>query len=385
MKDNPMRTFGTLLLWSLVVLAVGCSGGAKDGNAPSTSGGPSSGATTLGEPSALPTSKEKYTFAVSIYAGWMPWYYAKEQGITSKWAEKYGIEIDTVYMDYVPSVEAFVAGQAQACVMTNMEALNMPAASGIDTTAIIMGDYSNGNDAVLVRDGLTLKTIKDAMLVELTVSQYLLARGLEMEGRSEKDVQLMNVSDSDIAATFLADSSKKTVVTWNPMLLQIEQTPGVIRIFDSAKIPGEILDLCVVNTDVLKKDPRLGLALTGAWYEVLGVMSQRGPAADEAMEQMAKLSGGSLTEYKAQIKTTAMFWTPESAVTFTAGKEIQEAMEKVRQFSFEHGMLGQGTASADVVGISYPDGTIQGDKNKVKFRFTTEYMDKAAKGELTKP
>ncbi len=378
-----MQTLGKLALCTLVAVALGCSGGGGGTKTPATNGTGSTAASgDTGTSAALPTSKEKYTFAVSIYAGWMPWYYAKEQGIMQKWADRYGIEVDITPMDYVPSVEAFVSNQAHACVMTNMEALNMPAVSGIDSTAIIVGDYSNGNDAILVRDGLTLKSIKDAMLVELTVSQYLLARGLKLEGRSEKDVQLTNVSDSDIAASFLADTSKKTVVTWNPMVLQIEQTPGVTRIFDSSKIPGEILDLCVVNTDVLKKDPRLGLAITGAWYEVMGLMSQRGPAADEAMEQMAKLSGCSLTEYKSQLKTTAMFWTPDSAVTFTAGKEIQEAMEKVRQFSFEHGMFGQGAASPDVVGISYSDGTTQGDAKKVKLRFTTEYMEKAAKGEI---
>lgn len=377
-----MPTLGKFALCSLIAVALGCSGGgAKTPDAKST--GTTGTSTDSGTSVALPTTKEKYTFAVSIYAGWMPWYYAKEQGIMQKWADRYGIEVDITPMDYVPSVEAFVSNQAHACVMTNMEALNMPAVSGIDSTAIIVGDYSNGNDAVLVRDGLTLKNIQDVMLVELTVSQYLLARGLQMEGRTEKDVKLTNVSDSDIAASFLADASKKTVVTWNPMVLQIEQTPGVTRIFDSSKIPGEILDLCVVNTDVLKKDPRLGLALTGAWYEVMGLMGQRGPAADEAMEVMAKQSGCSLTEYKTQLKTTAMFWTPDSAVTFTGGKEVQEAMEKVRQFSFEHGMLGQGAASADVVGISYPDGTTQGDAKKVKLRFTNEYMEKAAKGEIT--
>ena len=43
--------------------------------------------------------------------------------------------------------------------MTNMEALDMPAASGVDSTAIILGDYSNGNDAVLVRNGLSFSQL----------------------------------------------------------------------------------------------------------------------------------------------------------------------------------------------------------------------------------
>ena len=69
--------------------------------------------------------------------------------------------------------------------MTNMECLDMPAASGIDSTALIMGDYSNGNDAILTRKGGTWISClpgKTVNLVELSVSHYLLARALEKSG-----------------------------------------------------------------------------------------------------------------------------------------------------------------------------------------------------------
>src|SRR5262245_64362820 len=91
---------------------------------------------------SLPQSsfaKDRFTLAVSIYAGWMPWYYAKDHGIIKKWADRYKIAIDVVEMDYIPSVEAYVAGKVDACVMANMEALAMPAKSGIDTTVVIVG------------------------------------------------------------------------------------------------------------------------------------------------------------------------------------------------------------------------------------------------------
>jgi NitT/TauT family transport system substrate-binding protein len=324
------------------------------------------------------TGPAKYTVATSIYAGWMPWYYAKEKGIVKKWADKYGIEIDVQYMDYVPSVEAFVAGKVDACTMTNMEALNMPAAAGIDSTAIIVGDYSNGNDAVLVREGVTLENMKEAMLCELTVSQYLLARGLESVGRKETDVKILNVSDADIATAFATDKAKTAAVTWNPMVQQLELEPGISRLYDSSKIPGEILDLMVINTEVSKKDPRLAKALTGAWYEVLALMSQRGPESEAALTEMAKLSNCTLAEYKSQLKTTAMFWTPKEAQDFAESAELQKSMDLVRKFSFEHGMLGEGVKSADEVGIAFPDGKTLGNADKVKLRFSSEFMKEAA-------
>ena len=44
----------------------------------------------------------------------------------------------------------------------------------------------------------------------------------------------------------------------NTLSVQIEQAPGVEKIFTSADIPGEILDLMVVRTEVLKEHPELG-------------------------------------------------------------------------------------------------------------------------------
>mgnify|MGYP002639872947 FL=1 len=134
-------------------------------------------------------AKDSFRLAWSIYVGWMPWDYADKAGIVKKWADKYGIEIEVVQInDYVESINQFTAGEFDACVMTNMDALTIPAASGVDTTALIVGDFSNGNDAVILKEGKSLKDIKGlpVNLVELSVSHYLLARGLESVGMSEK-------------------------------------------------------------------------------------------------------------------------------------------------------------------------------------------------------
>ena len=329
-------------------------------------------------------AKPKFKVAWSIYAGWMPWDYAGSSGILKKWADTYNIEIELIRMDYVPSIEAYVAKQVDACVMTNMECLDMPAASGIDSTALIVGDYSNGNDALLVRDDLKISDLKgkEIYLVELSVSHYLLARCLEMNGMKESDVTVVNTSDSDIGPVFLSNESQKAVITWNPIVMQIEQNPGISKIFTSSDIPGEIIDMMVVNTAVLKKNPDLGKALTGAWYEIMALMSRRGGDSDKALTDMAKASGCSLTEYKAQLKTTAMFYTAQNAVEFTESQELKKKMEFVRQFCFKHGLLGENAPNVDVVGIQYPDGSIQGDAKNAAFRFDTSFMKMAAAGQL---
>src|SRR5450432_3421568 len=151
---------------------------------------------------SVPALQPTFTVGWSIYAGWTPYYYMNKSGILRKWADKYGIAIKVQRFDYAPSLDAFVAKNVDACAMTNMEALDMPAASGIDTTAIITGDYSNGNDALLARNNVTLQQLagKKVLLVQKTVSEYLYERAMTLNGLESqiKKVKLVNTSDSDI-------------------------------------------------------------------------------------------------------------------------------------------------------------------------------------------
>jgi NitT/TauT family transport system substrate-binding protein len=54
----------------------------------------------------------------------------------------------------------------------------------------------------------------------------------------------------------------------------------------------------------------------------------------------------------------------------------------VRKFSFEHGILGQGASSADVVGIQFPAGKSLGDMHNLKMRFDSSFSKLAMDGKL---
>src|ERR1051325_6467562 len=174
---------------------------------------------------AAPAEKPTFIVGWSIYAGGTPYSYMNKSGVLRKWADKYGITIKAQRFDYAPSLDAFVAKNIDACTMTNMEALDMPAASGVPTTVVLIGDYSNGNDALLVRNGLQMKDLagKKLLLVQKTVSEYLFDRAMTMGGMREhiKRVRMINTSDSDIAGAFIGDVSANAVVTWKPMVSQI--------------------------------------------------------------------------------------------------------------------------------------------------------------------
>ena len=54
----------------------------------------------------------------------------------------------------------------------------------------------------------------------------------------------------------------------------------------------------------------------------------------------------------------------------------------MRKFSFDHGLLGEGAKSVDVVGIEFPGGVTLGNKANIKMRFDVSYMQQAADGKL---
>ncbi|MEL6573210.1 MAG: putative urea ABC transporter substrate-binding protein [Pseudomonadota bacterium] len=330
------------------------------------------------------SAQEKTDFKVawSIYVGWMPWGYLEDSGIMDKWADKYGIDVEIVQInDYIESINQYTAGQFDGVTATNMDTLSIPSGGGVDTTALIVGDYSNGNDAVIIKGEGDMASLagKPVNLVELSVSHYLLARGLDSIGLSEADLDgVINTSDADMIAAFATDDVE-AVVTWNPLVSTILEDPNATKLFDSSDIPGEIIDMMVVNTETLEANPNFGKAMAGAWYELMGLMAA---GDEEVLTAMAEASGTDLDGYKAQLASTEMFYDPAAAVAFTESAELPTTMVNVAEFLFDKGILGEGAPSADFVGVAYPDGSTTGDAANVQFRYDTTYMQMAADGGL---
>ena len=323
--------------------------------------------------------KPKFKVAWTIYAGWMPWDYAAQSGIIKKWADKYHIDIEVVQInDYVESINQYTAGGFDGCVMTNMDALTIPAAGGVDSTALIVGDFSNGNDGIVLKGKSTLGDLKGQKvnLVELSVSHYLLARALQTQGFDETDVHVVDVPDKQIVSTF-ASTAGNAAVTWNPHLSQLLNQPGSHKVFDSSYIPGEIIDLLVVRSDRLAAHPELGQALTGAWYEVMAIMSGADRRAQQARAEMAQAAGSDLMGYEAQMVATRMFYRPLDAANFAESPELAKTMRQVAEFVTRHDQPDKQSVPAQRVGIEIPAGSY-GDQQNFKLRFTGYFMRQAA-------
>ncbi len=210
--------------------------------------------------SLTPAHAEKsFKIAWSIYTGYMPWPYLEHAGILAKWAKKYGIKIELVQInDYVESINQYTAGQYDGVGGTTMDALTIPAAGGVDTTVLILGDYSNGNDGIVLKGkGKSMADLKGKKinLVQYSVSHYMLARAFEKYGVKMEDVKLQNIADADFIAAFQT-KDVDAVVAWNPAFIEIEKMPDISVVYKSNEMPGELLDILMVNIEDAEGEPR---------------------------------------------------------------------------------------------------------------------------------
>ncbi len=254
-----------------------------------------------------------------------------------------------------------------ACTMTNMEALDMPAASGVPTHGDPHRRLLQWQRCVAgSQNGPQLQGSRrqeDAAGGEDCFRVFVRSRDDHQRACATriKQMRLINTSDSDIASAFLDRSrSLPVVVTWKPIVSQILQAAKESRpLFNSSQIPGEILDLHGGADGSLERPDGSGQkfakALAGAWYEMMAQMSGPGRHRQGAGCDRGGVRRTRLPLIRNSSAPRKMFYTPKSArgirhVRLTS----RQKMALVRQFCFasrparEQNEIGRTTSPSDI-------------------------------------
>lgn len=280
----------------------------------------------------------KLTIGGSIYVGWMPWYLASEDGTLARMAERYGLEIDFVRADYADSLGLFAGQGVDAVVMTNVDAASTIVASGVAADAILVGSFSNGNDALVTKaDAEPELTGKTFGLVEFSVSHYLLDRLLEKNNLAFDAVKSVNISDAGMIGAFIDSSNDLDgVVSWNPIVHELVTSHGGKILGDSSAIPREIADLLVVNRSKLEEFPEFGQALLDTWFEITGRLKS---APEIAKTQLGELSGTNAAGYQLQLDKTILLGDVASAAQAMARPELKASTAPIEAFALRHALV----------------------------------------------
>jgi NitT/TauT family transport system substrate-binding protein len=87
--------------------------------------------------------------AYSDWPGWVAW----EVAVQKNFFKDAGVEVEFLWFEYGPSMEAFTAGKVDAVMVTNGDAL-VTGANGAKNVMILLTDYSNGNDMIVAMPGV---------------------------------------------------------------------------------------------------------------------------------------------------------------------------------------------------------------------------------------
>ena len=252
---------------------------------------------------------EPLKIGYSDWPGWVAW----EIAIEKQWFKEAGVDVVFEWFDYVASMDAYAAGKLDAVSMTNGDAL-VTGATGAKSVMILINDYSNGNDMVVAKPGISsVKDLKGKKVgVEIGfVGHLLLLNALEKNGLTESDVELVNVPTNETPQV-LASGEVDAVVAWQPSSGQaLNLVPGSTAIYTSADEPGLIYDVLAVSPSSLAARRDEWKKVLNVWYKAVAYLKD--PATSEdAISIMAARVGLEPAEYKSFVNGTNILTLEEA-------------------------------------------------------------------------
>ena len=292
------------------------------------------------------------------------------QGRLGPIEEKWNVDIVLKEAEYDPCLTLYGAGQCDAVCITDMDVLN-PSLSRA-SVVILPTSTSYGADALIVSKTITdVKQLRGRKVygLEKSVSEYCFVRNLELLGEKESDHRFTNM---DPGAAAVAMQQKQTgfdaIVVWNPFVMEtLNKRKDTHVLFDSTKIPNEIIDTVAVAQASLDKPggPDFACAIIDAFYALNDRLADPATRDDALVALGEKFSHLDLASMKKVVQQTRFYATPKDGLAVLAGNELPVIMKKVVDFCVNHEI----TARAPTVGY----GT-KADAEDARLRFDPSYI-----------
>lgn len=352
--------FLVLVCTTAMAVQVGCS--SSKPTAPGSGGGDGQGS---------------FTLAWSEYPSWSVFGVAHENGLIDKdkgkmgsLEEKWGVDVVLKQLDYDACLSSYANSTADAVCITNMDVL--APATGRDSVAILPTSTSDGADACIVTGINSIEELKatESRGLELSVSQYTFERCLEVLGHNPADFPFKQM-DPAAAATAMQNSQAEinSIVVWNPFVMQtLRVREGEAKVlFDSTKIPEEIIDMVVVGADALQKPggDKFASCVVEAYYAVNELIASPDKGDETLVALGSKFSNLGLEDMKTVVQQTKFYSTPKAGSALFNKAEFQNTiMPRVVDFCASHNIIE-----------SKP--TISFGSDAAQLRFDTTFMEVA--------
>ncbi len=283
-------------------------------------------------------SAEPIKIAYSDWPGWLPFEVAVQKGFF----KEAGVDVEMVWFEYLPSMEAFSAGKVDAVTMTNGDAM-VTGASGKASTCIVLTDYSDGNDMIVAKPGInSFKDLKGKKVgLELNLVENLLfLKAIEANGMKEEDVTLVNVPTNETPQT-LASGGVDAIAAWYPVAGQaLKQVAGSKPVFTSADAKGLIFDGVYVSKESLAKRPEDWKKVVQVWFKTVEFIKDEKTKA-EAVKIMAGKVNVPADEYSKNLEGTHLLGAAENVKAYEKSDDLLSVFGSSKiadDFNVKHGV-----------------------------------------------
>ena len=256
------------------------------------------------------------------YSDW-PGYTVLEVAKQKDWFKDAGLDVEMVWFDYLPSLDAFSAGKIDGVTCVATDAL-VNGANGAKSKLIALLDYSDGSDAIVGKPGInSIKDLKGQKVgLELTLVEHLLLlKALELNGMSQSDVELVNTPTNETPQT-LASGKVAAIGAWYPSSGQaLKQVAGSKKIFSSSEVKGLIYDVLAVNPTSFAKNKEAWSKFVAIYYKCVDYVLDP-KTKDDAIKIMAAKVGADVADYASNVPGTHFLTLAEAKAAYKKGEGL---------------------------------------------------------------
>jgi NitT/TauT family transport system substrate-binding protein len=285
---------------------------------------------------AITVQAEPLKIGYSDWPGFTIFEVAKQKG----WFKDAGLDVDLIWFDYLPSLDAFAAGKVDAVTVVATDAL-VNGANGAKSKIIAILDYSDGSDMIIGKPGVeSIKDLKGQKVgIEVSLVEHLLLlEALKQNGMTQSDVEIVNTATNETPQT-LASGKVAAVGAWYPVSSQaLKQVPGSKKLFTSADAKGLIYDVLAVNPVSFAQHKDAWAKIVQIFYKCVDYIND--PATrNEAIKIMAARAGADPDEYAKNVPGTHFLSLVEAKAAFKKGDgfdSLYGSMAIGNQFNLEN-------------------------------------------------
>ncbi|AJE22737.1 ABC transporter substrate-binding protein [Azotobacter chroococcum] len=266
----------------------------------------------------------------SRWPGHAPLYLADEL----QWLEPAGLRL-VEYPNASGVLRGFRNGLLDAALLTLDEALTLQS-SGLDLEILLVTDLSAGADVLYARPPILAPADLRGRRVGVESSAlgaFFLSRILDRTGLRPDELSVVSLPIHEQAAALGAGRVDALVsfASQGPTL----EALGARRIFDSRELPGEIIDVLVVDRRRVAAGQRR--RLKSLWYEALHLWQASPDCAGPALAQRLGLGAQTLQDSLAGL----LAGDPALNRQMLADGRLLRSIERLNRYMVEHRLLSR--------------------------------------------